>query len=282
MSRVVGSHDTARTCASTTEPSISSPDTARPINDSLASQEIATKLGEAIGGTPLYLVGMMGSGKSTVGRLLSQSLAYRYFDTDDLIEKSVGAPVRQIFDENGEDLFRDLETQVLAELSQYARSVISTGGGAVLRTENWGHMRHGIVVWLNGSPATLAARIAGADSSPDEKANRPLLNDAEDTAESTEAELASLLETRFKFYDEADVVVPLEADASEGGRVLSPDELVPLICQGILDNMERKKEEVDAKKDFKIEGIPDTMEVRPPVAPQDASDGAPKGFGQSA
>ena len=136
-----------------------------------AAHEDTDALLEDIGGTAIYLVGMMGSGKSTVGRLLAETLQYRFFDTDDVIEKSLGATVSQIFEENGEEVFRDIETKVLQELSQYARSVISTGGGAVLSRENWGNMRHGIVVWLSGKPETLASRIQGK-----EKDSRPLLS----------------------------------------------------------------------------------------------------------
>jgi shikimate kinase len=85
-------------------------------------------------GTSLFLVGMMGSGKSTVGRMLASVLKYCFFDSDSVIEQAVGgATVSDIFRENGEEGFRDLETAVLRELSAYRNCVVATGGGAVVR-----------------------------------------------------------------------------------------------------------------------------------------------------
>ena len=194
-------------------------------------------LQKEIGGTAIYLVGMMGSGKSTVGKLLAEQLSYRFFDTDDVIEKSLGATVSQIFEENGEEVFRDIETKVLQELSQYARSVISTGGGAVLSTENWGNMRHGIVVWLNGSPKTLASRIHGV-----EKENRPLLNEVEESQEELVAKLSGMLEEREKFYNEADIVVELEDDQS--GQIFDPETLRLKIMERLAKAIQEKKQDV--------------------------------------
>jgi len=230
---------------------------------------------QEIGGTAIYLVGMMGSGKSTVGRQLAEKLSYRFFDTDDVIEKSLGATVSQIFEENGEDIFRDIETKVLQELSQYARSVISTGGGAVLSRENWGNMRHGIVVWLNGSPQTLASRIQGQ-----EKENRPLLNDVEESQDELTTKLTGILDEREKFYNEADIVVLLE-DA-DSGEVLSPESLTGTIMEKLAKAIQDKKKEVEEKKDFKIEGMPDSMQVREPyettATNKTKDESAPKGF----
>ncbi len=207
-----------------------------------------------------------------MGQLLAETLRYRFFDTDDVIEKSLGASVSQIFEENGEATFRDIETKVLQELSQYARSVISTGGGAVLSRENWGNMRHGIVIWLNGSAETLAARIRGQ-----EKENRPLLKDEEDEA-ALVAKMDAMLEEREKFYREADIVVALEDEKS--GEVFSPEAISADIMRKMAKAVQEKKQEVEEKKDFKIEGLPDSMEVREPydttATPTKAP--APKGF----
>ena len=226
-----------------------------------------------IGGTAIYLVGMMGSGKSTVGKILAEKLSYRFFDTDDVIEKSLGATVADIFEENGEEVFRDIEAKVLQELSQYARSVISTGGGAVLSRENWGNMRHGIVVWLNGAPETLAARIEGK-----EKDNRPLLSDVEEEEEGAlAARLEAMLESRQKFYEEADIVVPLEDETT--GAVAGPEQMTSDILERLARAIQEKKREIEEKKDFKIEdsSVPGSMEVREPYkAAAPASE--PKGF----
>jgi len=213
---------------------------------------------------------MMGSGKSTVGKLLAEKLRYRFFDTDDVIEKSLGATVSQIFDENGEEVFRDIETKVLQELSQYARSVISTGGGAVLSRENWGNMRHGIVVWLSGTPQTLASRIHGQ-----EKENRPLLNDVEESEQELVTKMTDILEKRQKFYEEADIVVHL--DDEKTGDIFTPEKITVDIMERMAKAIEEKKREVEEKKDFKIEGLPDSMEVREPYETT-ASPSSPKGF----
>ncbi len=84
----------------------------------------------------VYLVGLMAVGKSTVGRMLAQQLGYRFYDTDHVIEERAGADIAWIFDVEGEEGFRDRETQVLEELSQLEGVVIATGGGAVLREQN--------------------------------------------------------------------------------------------------------------------------------------------------
>lgn len=85
-------------------------------------------------GTSIFLIGMMGSGKSTVGRMLSNVLKYCFFDSDTVIEQAVGgASVADIFRENGEESFRDMEQSVLQELCTCRNCVIATGGGVVCR-----------------------------------------------------------------------------------------------------------------------------------------------------
>lgn len=87
-----------------------------------------------IQGTSVFLIGMMGSGKTTTGRMLSHVLKYYFFDSDSVIEEAVGgATIPEIFTENGEDGFRDLEQQVLSELASYRSAVVATGGGVVAR-----------------------------------------------------------------------------------------------------------------------------------------------------
>ncbi|KAG9138308.1 hypothetical protein Leryth_001503 [Lithospermum erythrorhizon] len=89
-------------------------------------------------GACIYIVGMMGSGKTTVGEILSKSLGYSFYDCDKLIEKAAGGTsVADIFEVHGENFFRDNETEVLWKLSSMHRLVISTGGGAVIRPINW-------------------------------------------------------------------------------------------------------------------------------------------------
>lgn len=140
-------------------------------------------------GVDVYLIGMMGSGKSTIGRILARKLGYRFFDTDDLIEKVAQKSIKQIFATEGEAYFRDLETQILKEVSSYTNSAIATGGGIIQKPINWSYLRQGLVVWLDVEPETLKRRLA-------RDRNRPLA-----------AKLESLLQERRPLYAQADMQI---------------------------------------------------------------------------
>ncbi len=148
----------------------------------------------------LYLIGMMGSGKSTTGGLLAQTLGYQPFDSDTLITQLAGLSINQIFAEQGEAEFRKLETQVLMELSAYTRLVVATGGGIVVRPGNWSHLHQGIVVWLDVPLENLWERIQ-ADSS------RPLLK-----TENPYETLKTLMQQRRHLYAQADVHTVVKPD----------------------------------------------------------------------
>jgi len=98
---------------------------------------------EGLRGVNIYLVGMMGAGKTTVGRILARKLKYRFFDTDELIVRVANQSIAEIFDLEGEEAFRELETKVLGELSAYQNSVVATGGGIVTQSMNWGYLHYG-------------------------------------------------------------------------------------------------------------------------------------------
>lgn len=111
---------------------------------------------------PIVLVGLPGSGKSTVARQLGKRLGLAPIDTDDLIERRLGEPIRQFFERVGEPAFRDLESEVLADalLGLPRAGLISTGGGIVLRQANRDLLReHATVVYLVASPEDLARRL---------------------------------------------------------------------------------------------------------------------------
>ncbi len=120
--------------------------------------------------THLWLVGMMGAGKTTVGRTLALRLSVPFVDTDEMVVRSAGSPVPELWAAQGEEGFRRRETAAITEAAQRTDpTVIAVGGGAVTAVDNISLMRrHGTVVWLTATVPTLAARV-GVDP------NRPLL-----------------------------------------------------------------------------------------------------------
>ena len=145
-------------------------------------------------GLNIYLIGMMGSGKTTVGHHLAQSLDYRFIDTDQTIEAIANQPVSDIFAQSGEGYFRELETKVLAELSVYTRSVVATGGGIIQQQMNWSYLRYGLIVWLDVDLEILKKRVAKDQT-------RPLAD-----------KLESLLETRRPLYSQADMQIAIKPE----------------------------------------------------------------------
>jgi shikimate kinase len=118
----------------------------------------------------VVLVGLSGSGKSTVGRLLAERLRRPFVDTDDLVADEAGLPIPQIFAERGEGAFRTLERRAVARAVAGPPSVIATGGGAPLDTQNRAALwQRNLVLWLDAPLETLAARLGSAG------AGRPLL-----------------------------------------------------------------------------------------------------------
>ena len=120
-------------------------------------------------GRMISLIGLPGSGKSTVGRQLARRLQLAFFDSDHVIEERLGYPIKLAFERDGEEAFRDMEEAVLSELTLIPRALVSTGGGAVLRsaTRQRLHAR-GYVVYLNSTPDEIARRLK-------HDASRPLL-----------------------------------------------------------------------------------------------------------
>lgn len=150
---------------------------------------------------PIFLIGPMGSGKSAVGRYLARELGFRHLDTDEIIEALVKKPIKEIFAQEGEDHFRSLETAVLEQVSAFIACCVSTGGGIVIRKENWGKLHAGLVVYLDTPVDVLTDRLQG------ESDNRPLLTDAE----SLRDRIKDILHEREHLYKQADVCVKCEA-----------------------------------------------------------------------
>jgi shikimate kinase len=152
----------------------------------------------------VFLVGMMGAGKTTLGKALAQRLRARFYDTDKVLVERTGVPVATIFEIEGEEGFRRRESAVLAELAANEDCVVATGGGAVLSEENRRVMRaHGTVVYLRARLESLWERTRHDTS-------RPLLRTPD-----PRATLAQLLEKRDPLYrDAAHIVVDTGAQSA--------------------------------------------------------------------
>jgi shikimate kinase len=153
----------------------------------------------------ILLVGMMGAGKTTTGKLVAHRLRWNYKDSDADVEAATGLTVPELFTRDGEPAFRAAEASVLTEAcADESPTVISVAGGAVLSAENRRLIRSsGTVVWLRARPQTLAARVGDG-------AGRPLLGD--DPAEA----MVRLFEERAPYYAEvADAVIDVEGLAVE-------------------------------------------------------------------
>jgi shikimate kinase len=141
----------------------------------------------------IVLIGFMGSGKSTIGRELHQRLGYQLMDFDQMIEEKLGKKITEIFRDEGETFFRDLETQLLTEIAQITgvRHIISTGGGVVVRPENRELLHKlGYVVWLNAKPNVIYERTS-------RNRERPLLQ-----TENPRESIKQLMELREPWYRE--------------------------------------------------------------------------------
>ncbi len=150
----------------------------------------------------IYLIGFMGSGKSTIGKLLAEKLGYRFVDTDEEIVKDTNLSIPEIFEKYGESYFRELETKKIKELSQMSNLIVATGGGLPVNPENMNIMRNsGKVIWLNIDFDTFLFRTKGDN-------NRPLLK--EDLKK-----LKERFEYRKNFYSKADIVVDANKSVDE-------------------------------------------------------------------
>lgn len=108
----------------------------------------------------IFLIGYRGTGKTTVARVLAERLSWDWLDADAVLEAKHGRPITEIFAADGEAVFRDMETDVLADLCRLSRHVIATGGGVVLREMDRERMRHaGRVVWLTANLDTICDRL---------------------------------------------------------------------------------------------------------------------------
>jgi shikimate kinase len=167
----------------------------------------------------IYLIGMMGCGKSTIGQVLAKQIGYRFLDTDTSIERLSKQSINEIFAAVGEEEFRSIESQVLSEVSAYTKLVVSTGGGIVLRQENWGYLRQGVIVWLDVSLDVLWQRLASDHT-------RPLLQ-----VPDPQAKLQEILDSRRARYGEADLRILIDRERPPLTVVAEILEKIPTILK---------------------------------------------------
>jgi shikimate kinase len=142
----------------------------------------------------VVITGFMCSGKTSVGKRLAEKLNFDFLDTDDLIENKVGMRITEIFEKYGEPYFRELEAQIIKEVSEKDKLVISTGGGVVLREENVNNLRkNGVIINLVAKPETIYERLKK------QPGIRPLLNKPNPLEE-----IKKLLEYRERYYKNCD------------------------------------------------------------------------------
>ncbi len=157
---------------------------------------VNARIVDLLGGRSVVLVGMMGAGKTSVGKRLAGRLGLTFIDADTAIEEAAKKSVPEIFAEHGEEYFRQGERRVIARLLREPRQIIATGGGAFMNAETRAAIRGGSVsIWLKADWELLYERVR-------RRPTRPLLQTAD-----PEGTLKALVEARYPVYAEADLVV---------------------------------------------------------------------------
>lgn len=165
----------------------------------------------------IFLIGFMGTGKSTVSRELKKMLSMECMEMDDMIVERQGMPISEIFEKHGEDYFRDIESGLLVELKEKNNVIVSCGGGVVVRRENIGHMKDsGTVVLLSATPQTVYERVKN-------NTGRPILN-----GNMNVEYIAELMEKRREKYEKAaDIVIVTDGKSTKE------------VCREIVDALEK-------------------------------------------
>ncbi len=151
---------------------------------------------EKLGNRPIVLVGLMGAGKSSIGRRLAEKLEIPFVDADHEIEVAADKTIPEIFNDHGEAYFREGERRVISRLIENGAQILSTGGGAFINEETRQSIHtHGISVWLKADLPLLMKRVM-------KRADRPLLQ-----TEDPEAVMQKLMDQRYPVYATADVTI---------------------------------------------------------------------------
>lgn len=165
----------------------------------------------------IFLIGFMGAGKSTIARELKKRLHIECVEMDEMIVQKQGMPITDIFAKFGETYFRDLESNTLIELQKSSQTIVSCGGGVVVREENIGHMKKsGRVVLLTATPETIYERVKNST-------DRPILNNNMNVEF-----ISGLMEKRRASYEAAADII-IATDGKTAGQ----------ICEEIIDRLNK-------------------------------------------
>ena len=177
-----------------------------------------------LGARSIVLIGLMGAGKTTVGRRLAQRLELPFVDADHEIEQAAGKSIEDIFAEDGEDFFRRGEERVIARLLENGPQVLATGGGAWMNENTRRRVReHGISVWLKADLEVLMERVS-------RRPGRPLLK-----AAAPRAVMQKLMEERYPVYAEADIIV----ESRNRPHHVMVNEIIRALCEQLAERNEQ-------------------------------------------
>ena len=176
-----------------------------------------------------YLTGYMTSGKSTIGPILANVIGWDFYDLDRVIEVELGKSIVEIFEDDGEEFFRDYENKTLIKLSQFNKVIVSLGGGTISNKNNFEVIKSsGKLIYLKVSPDVIYKRIKN-------KIDRPLFRDlvlSENSEDEFLDKINKHLEDRLKFYEMADITI--DTDAARIG--VTVDKLAKKIKRMINEN----------------------------------------------
>jgi len=195
--------------------------------DGPSAGQLASSVRNALGNRSIVMVGMMGCGKTAVGRRLAHALELKFVDADDEIEKAADMSISEIFTSLGEAHFRDGEKRVIARLLNGGAQVLATGGGAFMNLETRGRIKAaGVSVWLRADFAILMRRVARRD-------NRPMLK-----TPNPEARMRELMTVRYPIYALADLTIDTREVAHDVivGEILHRLRSGPLAPEAAHDN----------------------------------------------
>lgn len=181
-------------------------------------QTFINRISDFISGRNIFLIGMMGCGKSKTGPILAETLSYKFIDLDSLIEKVSNKSIDAIFREDGESTFRDIETKCLKETVRVPSLVVSTGGGIVINSINWGALRQGIVIWIDLDKEIALKRLS------DQIQSRPLLNNKD-----LNKSYSDILDSREELYSQADIRIKVSNETI--------DQVVEMIIYQLQDKL---------------------------------------------